>query len=226
MKGCISFVHIMWAVLIGGVTYPVFALIVNSTNCSCGIQKFFSSGFLPLILVGTGSFFGVKNYKKWEWNFLIAFIVIILIYASLRTYTTGNFDQVFESDFLKFIIASGIFGSVGAMIKVAVLKSKLPEFQFSKTQSYEQAFNYRMHPFMRFLSGLMGSLFVLTPGLIVIASNKDKEISETPAWVIMFFILMIVGCVGMGLLFLSYAIPGKTPKLILRYLKKQADNER
>jgi len=226
LKEYISFIHIMWAVLIGGVTYPVFALIVNSTNCSCGIQKFVASGFLPLVLVGTGSFFSVNNYKKWEWNFLIAFIVIILIYASLRTYTTGNFDQVFEGDFLKFIIASGIFGSVGALIKVASLKSKLPEFQISKTQSYEQALSYRMHPVMRFLTGLMGSFFAFTPALIMFANNNEKEISELPAGMILFFILMIVSCVGMGLLFLSYAIPGKTPKLILRYLKKQADNER
>lgn len=223
MKGCISFVRIFLGILIGGVTYPILAVIVNSTNCSCGIQKFVYSGFLPLILVGTGSFFSVNNHKKWGWNFLIAFIVIILIYASLRTYTTGNFDQVFEAEFLKFIIASGVVGSVGAMVKVAVLKSKLPEFQISKSQSYEQALKYRMHPVMRFLSGLMGSLFVSTPGLIVIASNKDKEISELPFGMHLFLILMMVCCVCMGLLFLAYAIPGKTPKLILRYLKEQAD---
>jgi hypothetical protein len=222
LKEYISFTRIVWAVLIGGVVYPLLALIVNSVNCSCGLQKFVSSGFLPLILVGTGSFFSVKNYKKWAWNFLVVLIVIILIYASIRTYMTGSFDQVFEIDFIKFSIASGIFGSVGAMIKVACLKSKLPDFQISKNQSYEQALNYRMHPIMRFLSGLMGSVFVFSPVLIVF-DNRGKEISELPAGMFLFFILMMVGCVGMGLFFLSYAVRGKTPNVILKELKKKAE---
>lgn len=225
MKEYISFGRIIWAVLIGGVTYPVLALIVNSVNCSSGIQKFVSSGFLPLILVSTGSFFSVKDHKKWEWNFLVALMAILIFYASLKIYSSGGFDQVFEERFIKFCIAAGIFGSVGAIIKVASLKSKRPEFQISKTQSYEQALKYRMHPVMRFLSCMMGSFFVVTPFLAMFASRNDREISELPVGMIIFLILMMVGCVGMGLLFLAYAIPGKTPGRILRYLKKQADKE-
>ncbi|WP_408096613.1 hypothetical protein ACJVC5_16370 [Peredibacter sp. HCB2-198] len=223
MKDSISVGRILLAVFIGGVVYPGLALIVNSINCSCGIQKFVSSGVLPLILVGIGSFFSVKDLKKWEMNFLVALSVILVIYASFRVFLTGSLEQLFEESFIKFCVASGIFGSVGAMIKVVSLKSKLPEFQISKTQSYEQALNYRMHPVMRFLSGLMGSVFVSTPVLILFASHKDKEISEFPDGMIVFLIFMMVCCVGMGLLFLAYAIPGKTPELILRYLKKQAE---
>lgn len=182
-----------------------------------------SAGFLPLFLVGTGSYFSVKSYKKWEWSFLLALSVILAIYASFRIYSTGRFEQVFEGSFIKFCIASIIFGSVGAMIKVASLKSKLPAFQVSKSQSYEQALKYRMHPVMRFMSGLMGSFFVSTPVLFVLANSKNNEISELPFGMILFLILMMFCCMGMGLLFLAYAIPGKTPELILRYLKNQAD---
>lgn len=225
MKECISFSRIIWAILIGGVTYPVLALIVNSVNCSSGIQKFVSSGFFPLILVGTGSFFSIKDYKKWELNFLIALSGILIIYASLRIYSLGSFEKVFDESFAKFCVASGIFGSVGAMIKVVSLKSKLPEFHISKSQSYEQALNYRMHPVMRLLSGLMGSAFISTPILVLFVSRRDNEMSELPGQMILFLILMMVCCVGMGLLFLAYAIPGKTPELILSYLNKQADKQ-
>ncbi len=223
MKEYISFTRIIWAVLIGGVTYPVLALIVNSINCSCSIQKFVSSGFLPLILVGIGSFFSVINYKKWQWNFLIALCVILFVYALFRVYSADNYEQVIDESFIKFCVASGIFGSFGAKIRVESIKSKLPEFQVSKTQSYEHALNYRMHPVMRVLSGLMGSAFVSTPVLILFANHRDKEISGLHGGMIAFLIITMVSCVGMGLLFLAYAIPGKTPELILRYLKKQAD---
>lgn len=223
MKEYISFDRIFWAVLIGGLTYPILALIVNSINCSSSIQKFVSSGFLPLFLVGASSFFSVKSVKNWEWNFLLALSLILVVYASFRIYASGSFDQVYDDGFIKFCIASGIFGCVGAMIKVVFLKSKLPEFQVSKTQSYEQALNYRMHPVMRFLSGFMGVAFVLTPVLFLFTIGKDKELSELPGGLILFLVLILVCCFGMGILFLAYALPGKTPKLILNYLKRQAN---
>lgn len=226
MKDYISFIRILLAILIGGVIYPVLVLINNKINCSCGIQKFISSGFLPLLLIGIGSFVGVKSYKKWEWNFFIALSVILAVYASLRIYPNGSLEQVLEESFIKFCVASAIFGCFGAMIKVVSLKSKQPEFQVSRTQSYEDALKYRMHPVMRFLSGLMGVFFVLTPVLVVLAIKKDNEISQFSLWMYLIFSLMIVGSAGMGILFLAYAIPGRTPKLILRYLKRQAGNEK
>lgn len=209
--------------MIGGVAYPVIIFIANSVDCSCGIQKFIYSGFVPFLLVGIGMFIGVKTHEKWGFNFFISLSVILVIYAFIKFYSTNRLDLVFEEEFIKFCIVSGIFGFAGAMIKVSSLKSKLPEFQVSKVQVYEQASSYRMHPVMRLLAGLMGSLFVFTPFWAFFSTREDKEVLDLSIAMYIIIALFILVCVGMGVFFLAYAIPGKTPKIILSYLKNQAD---
>lgn len=208
------------AVLLGGVVYPIIFYIVNLIDCSVSVQQFISHGLMPLTLIGIGSFIGVKSHEKWCLRFCLTLIAMIAIYASLIIFITST-GRPYGKWLIKFSIASAIFGWIGAVIKISNLKSKLPEFQVSRTQTYRAALNYRMHPIMRVLGFLIGSFFVISP-LMILTVGKDEEYTSK---IILMLVILFVCPVGMGLFFLSYAIPGKTPGFVLKYLKGMADKD-
>lgn len=106
-----------------------------------------------------------------------------------------------------------------AVAKIQSIQSKENLVTVSAEKDYELAKNYRMNPIFRTLGVGMGLIFVLFP--VLICFNTTEEISELGMGELFMIGLFLIATPLMGIMFLTYAIPGKTPSFILKQMEKK-----
>ncbi|MFP5458612.1 MAG: hypothetical protein ACLGG7_07760 [Bacteriovoracia bacterium] len=210
----------------GGLLHTVI-LAVQAINCSCAIQKvvYFKYNFFLLTFVG--AYLSITEAKGWGWRYVSVIFVMLAFSFGFQWQAYGSTSAVIENNLWHFALSTIMFGYLGAFTRVVALNPKVLSQDKLISQTYDQALNYRMHPVMRFMAGSVGTMFVSSAFYIPwdLARSNIDDLSEVKAWMLLLAAVMLILMFAMGLLFLAYAITGKTPKLILRYIKRVEGKE-
>lgn len=207
---------------VGGGLLHTAIFIVQAINCSCAIQKILYYKYNYFLLIFVGAYLSITEAQGWVGRYVSTIFLMLVFSFGFQWSAHGNASAVIENNFSNFAFLTIVYGYLGALTRVFVLSPKALFQDTMFSQTYDQALNYRMHPVMRFLAGSMGGLMVSCPFVVLwdLGRQKNDDLSEVKAWMLFLAGGGVITMVAMGFLFLAYAITGKTPKLILRYIKR------
>lgn len=218
--------RLLAAVIIGGLLLPCsYVLIVTFFSEYLFVPQYI--GILSLLLVTIGCFISIEKLDRWIIRLLITLALIVLSYLVLALVIQGSLKQAIENGFIKLISLIVLFGIVGGYFRVNLLKGKLnPLPRKSSKELYDEAKIYRMNLIIRIPGVLIGTLFVFFPLFLLLdAESFEKDVASLKILELVFLISALIGTSSMGLFFLSYCIPGKTPQIILRCMENRRDKK-
>lgn len=214
------------AVILGGILFPCTFLLLD-TYYPAYLSVLQRMGIVSLLLVAIGCFISIGKLEKWAIRLSVTLGLVIISYLIFGLIVNGGIKKLIENDFLELIVSIVLFGILGGYFKADLLKAKLnPVPQKSPEELYFEAETYRMNLVVRIFGVLVGFLFLLSPLLLFLDLKELQEsFSSLELTAFIFLIVLFMGASSLGLFFLAYCIPGRTPQLILSYMKKRLNKK-
>lgn len=206
------------SVLVGGVSYVLILILLAHFGYASQFD-FMASGFVALAFGGLGAYLSVDSKNREKKFVIISIALIVLCHYILHIIIHRDFSAAFNSNFILTGLTVSIFGYAVGVGKIQNIEAKENPKTISPVQAYELAKNYRMNPVIRLCGTVMGLIFVFCP--IWFLFNLPGDSSALGLSELVMVGVLLIGTPLMGVMFLAYSIPGKTPNFMLRQMEKK-----